>query len=736
MVSVQVIESTRRTGSGRFLTGVATLLLALVIGGTATAQSASGELRADEILSLMRQGRTAEALPLCRLFNEDFPGNPTMLYNLACLENLAGNSATAVAAYGRAVAAGFSDFSYAQDDPDLQGGIREQIRAYHTAEIAALAARSENLAVTLEHGAWTDPLILHGDAAGHEAGPVELRLRWDDLGLNLELAATEPWSSLITADPLAPWNGGGGLVVTLMVPDGTSAFESSNHFMFAFGAENAAGVGGVFLSAQDRWQRVLELDPKIRVSDAGVLQLTAVIPWPTIMPFHPLVDTTLGINAALTLSREDGYRRAALLEAPDLQRPRALTRRFVPARFRTSSVAGETFLGRVEDSISRDRPLAVELTAITEQAGTGILSIDFVDGQGNSVLPTGRIAGKVDLVSGPNVITREVDFTSLDAGAYLMKATMKFPAGRTAVWSTSILQLTPGWDDEIRESISRLAPKDRPTATYYLTSIEEAVARHRIRRNPGAIATTLNDIRLLLESDIELGTILPDKGSFLLVYPGPDGRDRRCSAYLPSGWKIAAVLNPVVVLSSAAGQASGFAHRIGQNYEHGGQRPTLKADADRGFPIYLIPHLDITDPDRNAALLTEAEVALDWARAYFDTGPASAVGIDDCGATAVQLTRSRQEALQAVLVFAGRNFEPWPQAGDDFLRRQLGPEPSAVPVTWIDFVQETGLAGQAARFLEIARELGYDVAGFEQVRGGLNLTQAADRTLLWAEALR
>jgi hypothetical protein len=663
-----------------------------------------------------------------------------MLYNLACLENRAGNAQAALEAYQRAVSAGFRDFSYAQDDPDLQGTMFREIRRIHAAEIERLAALSRERSFTLEFGRPSASLLLEPVAENPESGPAvvppELKLRWDEVGLNLELKASAQWAGLITSDPLAPWNGGAGLIVTLSIPDGTSSFESRNHFMFAFGAENAEGVGGAFLAEQDRWQRVLELDPKIRVSETGQVDLDAVIPWPAIMPFHPLVDTTMGINASLVLSRDQGYRQAALLEAPDLRRPRATTRRFVSARFLTASVPDEVFLGRVSDSISRDRPISVELTAIARTGGTGVLAIDFVDGQGRSVLPEGRLSGTVDLVAGPNLISREVDFTTLETGAYLMKAELDFPSGLTATWSTSVLQLRPGWDVDIRESITRLVPKDRPTAAYCLASVEDAVADHPTRRSPGAIATTLNDLRLLLESDIELGTILPDKGTFLLVYPGPRGQDRLCSAYLPAGWKIASALNPVLILNSPAGQATGIAHRIGQNYEHGNQRPTLKSDQDNGFPVYLVPHLDTTDPDRNSALLAEGEACLSWAREYFATGPASAVGIDGCGPTAFELARTRPEDLQAVLVFAGRGFEPWPQAGDDFLRRQLSSPPPAVPITWIDFTQETVLAGQATRFLEIARELGYHVENVEEVRGGLSLTQAADRAVLWAEALR
>ena len=88
------------------------------------------------------------------------------------------------------------------------------------------------------------------------------------------------------------------------------------------------------------------------------------------------------------------------------------------------------------------------------------------------------------------------------------------------------------------------------------------------------------------------------------------------------------------------------------------------------------------------------------------------------------------------MMFAGRNLEPWPQAQPSFIRDQLAPLAAGPPIAWADFVTETGTAGQGRAILEALRELGADIIDVQEIRGGLSLTQAADRTAIWAQDLR
>lgn len=112
--------------------------------------------------ALMREDRRAEALPLCRQYALDYPDDPAMLYNLACLENTVGEPERATVAFRAALAAGFSDLDLAAADPDLQSGIRGTIGELITAEQERLAALSGQQGLTLILDTWSAPLPAPG----------------------------------------------------------------------------------------------------------------------------------------------------------------------------------------------------------------------------------------------------------------------------------------------------------------------------------------------------------------------------------------------------------------------------------------------------------------------------------------------------------------------------------------------------------------------------------------------
>ena len=179
-----------------------------------------------------------------------------------------------------------------------------------------------------------------------------------------------------------------------------------------------------------------------------------------------------------------------------------------------------------------------------------------------------------------------------------------------------------------------------------------------------------------------------------------------------------------------------FADRVGQNYEQGRQKSVLKAGEDEGFPLYLVPRLAPLAANRPDDLGAEAAACLDWARETFDAPTVSVAGSDMGAAAALQLAIDQAEDIKAMVVFAGSDLEPWPQADRDFIKGRLAGFSPDVPVTWNEFVTETRVGGQAPVILEVLRELGADITAVEKVRGGMNFTQVADRTVLWAEGLR
>ena len=738
-----------RPTAGLILAILILAVLPAVSAAPAEPDQAGGDGHADRteqaegIMDLMRQDRWAEALPFCRAYTDSFPDDPVMLYNLACLENMTGRAEEAVAAFAEAVAAGFDDFAMAFSDPDLADvkyhPAMVNLAHEHQLRLSQLAA---DKAVTLSWQDISPPIHLmpaHDDSTCREP---EIRLTWTPVGLDIELRVTGPGSGLAAPDNRAPWKGGAGLIITLGVSDSSDPddYQTSNYFLFAFGMENGRILGAAYVAGQDRWQTIYELVPKIRLVGADNLELRTTIPWTSILPYNPLVDDKLGFNATLRFTGPDGLQLVSLLPDPAAFRPRSAVRRVVPLTFRTASVGKEVFVGKVSGTISSTEPVTFDLVAVSQAEGTGRLTIDFLGGPAQSLLPDGQVVETLDLVQGLNRLTRQADFTALKTGAYFIKAELTFPSGRPLAWGSTILQLAPGWQSKFLARIDRLDQQERPTALYHLNSIDQAVAAHHSRHGPGAIATTLNELDWMLENADKGGSILPDGGSFLAVYPGPTGDTRLCHIYLPSGWKIAARLNPVITLTATTGMAGAIADRMGQSYEQGRLLPTLKAGSDGGFPVFLVPRLGPPagrrPGDLPADLEAETEACLAWAQITFKTTTILVAGVDQGAVTALRLAGTRPEAMKAMIVFAGGGLEPWPQADADFIKRQLAGFPGELPVTWANFAGETGLSGQGPLILRVLRELGSNIVEVQEVRGGLNFTQIADRTVLWAESLR
>jgi hypothetical protein len=333
-------------------------------------------------------------------------------------------------------------------------------------------------------------------------------------------------------------------------------------------------------------------------------------------------------------------------------------------------------------------------------------------------------------------LTRQADFTALDTGAYAIQAELSFPSGRTLSWGTTILQLAPGWQEEYRRRINRLDVQEKPTALYHLDSIVEGVANHHPRRGPGAIVTALGELDKLLDNAADGGSILPDQGFFLAVYPGPDDDPRLCQLYLPARWRTAARPNPVLTVTEATGMVGAIADRMGRNYDQGAQTPTLKTIDEVGFPVYLVPRLAATGVRQPEDMPAEIEACLAWARETFSATAVSLVGVSQDAAAVLELAGGRSEPLNALLIYAGKDLEPWPQADLDFIEQELADFPRNLPVTWIDFVNETALAGQGRQIYQALENLGGIIVETQEVRGPLNFTQVADRTVRWAEDIR
>ncbi|MBE0564903.1 MAG: hypothetical protein IH621_03030, partial [Krumholzibacteria bacterium] len=380
------------------------------------------------------------------------------------------------------------------------------------------------------------------------------------------------------------------------------------------------------------------------------------------------------------------------------------------------------FLGRLADSIVPGGVLDFELVAVVPRAGPGTLSIDFLDNRARSVLPDGPQAGRIDLAAGLQRLPRQASFVGLPTGAYQLRAELGLPGGGSAVWSTTILNLATGWADSLAARTAAVAPLERRTATHLLAVARAAVAAHVPRRHPGPLATTLGDLDAMLARAARSGSLLPAEGPGLLVYPGADGTDRLCSVYRPAPGAGRGAETPLLVIDHAPGGEDRLVERLARFYSHG----DLTGAGDRR-PLYLVPHLPATG--RTDA----ARAALEFARALFGRDLLPVAGVDAGAGTALQLATGG-DGVAGLMILAGARTEPWPLADEAFLAGQLADLPAGMPIDWTDFSRETALAGQGAALLRLLEQAGAQVTA-RRAGGGLGLSQAADRIVLWAEGL-
>jgi hypothetical protein len=655
-------------------------------------------------------------------------------YNEACRLALAGRLEEAVAALGRARELGFDDVDFALADPDL-APLRDltAFRDLVVAGRATLQLESASLALDLIQDQWSQPLVLQANQG--QAG--ELRLRWQALGLDFEFTGRGEWSSLGQGKLPAPWNGGPALVLTLAVPDASAPYASTTNHVTAYGLEKSTPVGGLHHPTTG-WQRVLELDPELeRDQSAGTLTIRGTIPWQTIRPFHPLVDTRLGFNAALRVldAASGNLRRAVVFADPAAFRTDRPLRRFLPLNFTVTSARREEMVGKLDTARNQGDTVELTLGMVAENPGRGVLEVDFSDNKQASVVPGGPLSLPLELDAGFNRWQQQIDVSGLKPGLYTARISLEYPSGRTAVWSSRILQLGSSWRDTTLGRVAALADWARPTGEHYLETISAALDRQHPRLDPGPVATTVHQLEGMLQSAENLGTILPASGQLAVAYPGPEGQRRLADIYLPAEWQTRGPLNPVLVLGEARLLTGRLTTRLARSYTHEGHLDAARKTTTYS-PVYVVPRFPVLRGAIQEQALAEVRALRRWVASAFAADRMSLCGVDLFGGAALSLIREESAAIAGALIMAGRNLAPWPQASDEFIDRQLGPGVPGVPISWYDFSQETRHNQQANQLVASLRRLGYDVGRVNRLKGGLNHTQIADRVVLWAESLR
>jgi hypothetical protein len=241
----------------------------------------------------------------------------------------------------------------------------------------------------------------------------------------------------------------------------------------------------------------------------------------------------------------------------------------------------------------------------------------------------------------------------------------------------------------------------------------------------------------LLDSGLNRGSILPESGTFLLAWNDARNEQRLCSAYFPAGYQKSSNLEPVVLWSNSPGVEGRFAGRVGKLYEYE-EGPVAPSPAGPNeFPVYLVPHRSHGNTLSPAEEISDLDFFLQWVKEYFQVTEVALAGVDSAAGAVLKLAHQQPSTLSRVLIFAGANLEPWPQADIQEITAKLTPMPDGFPaITWLDFVNGTAFSGQGKLLLSVLQDAGYNLEPVQKVRGGLSLPQISDRLVLWANQSR
>lgn len=704
----------------------AAAVLALALGTTVTANpaaaTAGGAATAagpgPSIDELQGTGRVAEALEALRRELAARPGEPLLLYNQACLENRLGQGDRAVASLRAALAAGYDDLAYAAADPDLRlGGAAPQLAALIADERARRSDLAARRGAGLVQGAPTT-LVLEPAPGDQAPDGSRVAVTWHSSHLELNLALNDGQRRWLSSGESVPWNRTGGVLVVLGPHAGDGTGETSDAFVFGFGLEKDTPVGAMYVAAAGAWQRVRELEPKIRRADPERLVVDIAIPWTAIAPYHPLVDAALGLNVALVGS--GGRPGPRLMPARVLER--AGDTRHLTARLdcETASAAHGSFAGRTPGSLVRSGQLALNLVAVSTAEGDGRLRLAFSDSDGNPLLDGGAVDEAVRIDAGVTRLNRAVDFRQLRPGPCHVGAELLLPDGTRAAWATWLLNLGPDWEAAYLDAMAPLPPDERPTAEYYLERVGAAVAAHRGRRDPGALATTMADLNLMLARFAQTGSLLPAEGLAPFIYPGPGGEPRLCRLVFPPGRPSGAPLRPVVLAGHDDADAPRLAERVLRFLTAGDSGRSRAEDAGAAWPVFVVA-------PAAAGRAEELDTCVRWAGARFGAGACLLSAQQKAVAPALELAGGGRAGITGLQLFIDGTLAPWPAD------REV-PSPPALPVAWVEFSQETAVAGGGRALGTALRARGWRLQATD-VAGGANFTQVADRACLWEAAL-
>lgn len=643
---------------------------------------------------------------------------PALWYNLAGLEHMHGHTDQALAALDRAVLMGFDDFRYADRDDDL-GSLREhaRYRQLRDAWAAGLAAIRAQRSLALDAGRWS-PWFPLPDRRG--AIDADCRVLVDVDGLRMELR-------LDVADMPSrpPWQpGGGGLLVSLAIPEHPTTGESRKFVDVGFGWQQGQPMGAV--RRGDRWLPLAELAPKARsAQDSPGLALEVRIPWQACDSLHPLIDQELGFNASYRLPGDRQVATASLVNDPGLGRSDRNWRRGVPLTV-TWSDQSPALQARIDDPLVRDGTFSATICALLPDDGQPGQAQVVLRGQDQDVHHDQMVT--LERAGGRHLASIELTAPEPAGSATLGVRLVTGNAQESDAWLSTLAVVPTGWEPSTIARIDSAPAAERASLRYRYNAITAAMASRLALDDVGALATTLDELEALLARVDTTGSALPDSGPFLAVLPSdPTDGPLACSLALPPGWRRGQATPTLLMLARAPGAEQRAVDRV--------HRFLASRQTGPGpIPLVLaVPHLPAAhDP---ATARRQVERLLPWLREFLGCGDIHVAAVDLLAATVLDIATDEAHALAGILLLTGVNFAPYPDDDPQAIARRMSALPTDLPVGWIWFPDEVRANDQAATFRRALRQTGRRLEPALAVPGGLGFDQAWTRAVSWAAGL-
>jgi hypothetical protein len=632
-------------------------LLVMLADAPAKAQTEFEGVREHHLKLLgaqLKADQFAAAQDSLRAYLDEYPGDATMRYNLACLVALDGDIDHAITQLETALADGYRDLAHLSADPDLAALRSEETLVASLEELEAeLTAAMHAGGVSLTEGRWSEPQLLTPDpkTPGSEApsGDVMVRYDPDDLELAIEPAIDDP----------------GDVIVTIAWPQSLEEFETTRWFEYAAELRDGASItlvarDGQVLRRIDTLQGA-ERDPVASVRRADGRWHLA-IPWESLTPNRPPIELLVGLNVTVRRAEPAPAARWSLIRDVFAGSETRQRRTFVPVTLDPGSEPVPFLTGRLDRYLAVGDTISAELGAQGIQGGD--LEIDVAVTSGDATWDTTQAWYADPELSYATVLA---DLSALPHGWFELTATIRGDASGTLTWRDRGYRLAPSWFVERHARFEELPEVEKPLVQYHLFRVLRGQQSANPTADPSRIAASVVQTDVYLDRWRLTGTVLPEAAAICAgAFSLNEDSLHPCLMVLPAesdrqGGDVTLVLTDEPALNDL------IAREI-----HDGRKPE-----DRVVYVVASAPTSTADPRSGAGIALRAR---EWAEGLFTPAAVRLIGLGTAAESALRVASIDPAGWSSLLLLADQDFDPWVLSAPSRVTRMLAMTLGDLPI--------------------------------------------------------